>query len=94
MSPYFPIFRFLKIQIGNRLFPNCRHHLVGRVVPNAPHAPPHPLSTICRRPPSPDGRIACVRPVAQNENSLLSLLMRQRMNENTVWTYSQDYGAD
>ena len=28
------------------------------------------LSTICRRPPRPDGRIACVRPVAQNENSL------------------------
>ena len=55
-----------------------------RVVHNAPHAPPHLLSTICRRPPSPDGRIACVRPVAQNENSLRSNslasdVMRPRM---------------
>ena len=28
------------------------------------------LPTICRRPPSPVGRIACVRPVAQNKNSI------------------------
>ena len=57
----------------------------------------HP--TICRRPPSPVGRIACVRPVAQNENSirnnsLASDVMRPRDDENTVWTDSQDYGAD
>ena len=25
---------------------------------------------------------------------ILSILMRQRINENTVWTDSQDYGAD
>ncbi len=38
--------------------------LVGRVVPNAPHAPPHPPSTICHRPPSPYGRIPCVHSYA------------------------------
>ena len=25
---------------------------------------------------------------------ILSILMRRRINENTVWTNSQDYGAD
>ena len=25
---------------------------------------------------------------------ILSILMKQRINENTVWTDSQDYGAD
>ena len=38
----------------------------------------HP--TICRRSPRPDGRIPCVRPVAQNENM--------------IRTDSQDYEAD
>ena len=70
-----------------------------------PITPPSPMScagashpTICRRPPCPDGRIPCVRPVAtQNENSLRSNSLaddEKRMNENMVWTDSQDYGAD
>ena len=52
----------------------------GRVVPNAPHAPPHPLSTICRRPPSPDGRILAsdlLPKIRIQFGTILSLLMRR-----------------
>ena len=56
-------------EYGKASHPAIHRHFWSRC-PNAPHAPPHPPSTICRHPPSPDGRIPCVRPVAQNENSL------------------------
>ena len=48
----------------------------------------HP--TICHRHPSPVGRIACVRPVAQNENSLRnnSLAFNETVNQ---WEYASDW---
>ena len=72
--PPFPVFFFMvkKLSyIGKTLAkPRAREGQRPRCPRFADARAARTLPTICRRPPSPDGRIASVRPVAQNENSL------------------------